>query len=229
VRFLVGPGLATLVSLAAIARFTLAIAQPSVPATFYGSVTIDGAPADAGLEVRGFVNGVDCSQSPPGERLILRDGTTAVYVLYVVHESQRAGCARDGSTVTFTIDGRSAVQTGAWKPGPLRLDLSTGSAPPIPLPSPTGTVAAALETAQVPASSAVATGTLSRPTGTPPTDDVRFERTPVPGGTPQAPVSGDDSDGGSGVAVVLGVLAVLAIAGGGLGIVFARRQRARGA
>lgn len=229
-----GPILA-LTCLIALAIAMSASAQPSVPATFYGSVTVDGAPAAAGLEVRGFVDGVDCSQSAPGERPVIRDGQTAAYVLYVVHESQRPGCARDGSAITFTIGGRPTVQTAVWKPGPMRLDLSVGDAPPIPLPSPTGTIAAAVETAQgssggsgagvTPGGSATV---LNRPTGTPPTDDVRFDGTPVPGGTPQAPNTADDEEGGSGgLAVVLGVLAMLAIAGGALGIVLARRQRAK--
>jgi len=217
------------VALAAFAFVLQASAQPSVPATFYGSVTVDGAPAEAGLEVRGFVNGIDCSQSAPGERPIIRDGATAAYVLYVVHDSQRPGCAREGSTVTFTIGGRPAVQTATWKPGPARLDLSAGAAPPIPLPSPTGTVAAAIETAQAAPSPPSATGTLVRPTGTPPTDDVRFERTPIPGGPPPTTSAGDDSGGGSATTVLLVAVALLAIAGGAVGIVLARRQRAHGA
>ena len=219
----------------AIAASTAAVAQPSVPATFYGSVTVDGEPAQAGLEVRGFINGADCSQSAPGERPVIRDGETTAYVLYVVHESQRPGCARDGSTISFTIGGRTTVQTAVWKPGPMHLDLSVGDAPPIPLPSPTGTIAAAVQTAQGQGAGVVGTpGTsttaLARPTGTPPTDDVRFDGTPVPGGTPLAPNTADGSDdGGAGLATVLGVLAVLAIAGGALGVVLARKQRAKGA
>lgn len=227
--------LLTATSSALLAFAASAWAQPSVPATFYGSVTVDGAPAEAGLEVRGFVDGADCSQSSPGERPIIRDGGTSAYVLYVVHETQRPGCARDGSTITFTIGERAAVQTAVWKPGPMRLDLSVGAAPPIPLPSPTGTIASAVQTAEGPSGGSGAGTTpggsatvLNRPTGTPPTDDVRFDGTPVPGGTPQAPETArDGDDGGSGLAIVLGALAVLAIAGGALGIVLARRQRAK--
>ncbi|MEO8538985.1 MAG: hypothetical protein ABI577_04530, partial [bacterium] len=117
------------------------------------------------------MNGTDCSQNAPGTRPILRDGDTSAYVLSVVHESQRPGCASDGSVVTFTVGGRPAVQSSPWKAGPIHLDLSTGAAPPIPLPSATGTISAILATetaAAPPATSA----TLSRPTGTPPTDDI---------------------------------------------------------
>jgi hypothetical protein len=213
-----------------VASAAVVLAQPSIPATFYGSVTVDGEPAAAGVEVRGLVNGMDCTQSDPGERPVIRDGETAAYVLYVVHESQRPGCARDGSTITFTIGERPAVQTATWKPGPQRLDLSVGSAPPIPLPSPTGTVAAAIETAIGTAGAATSAPTLGpRPTGTPPTDDVRFDGTPVPPGGQATAQAADDGDGGgSGLVIVLGALAVLAIAGGAAGIALSRRRRPAG-
>ena len=214
--------------LAGVVTVSGVLAQPQVPATFYGSVTVDGRPAESGTEVRGLVGGVDCTQSAPGERPVLRDGDTAAYVLYVVHDSQRPGCARDGSTVTFTIGGRPATQTAIWKPGPIRLDLSTGAEPPIPLPSPTGTIAAAIGTA-VGATVPPPTGTVARPTGPPPTDDVTF-------GTASATASreaagapgseGDDSDGGSGVlSVIFIAVAALAAVGGGLGIYRAGRGR----
>ncbi len=206
-----------------------ALAQPQVPATFYGSATVDGRPAESGTEVRGLVGGVDCTQSAPGERPVLRDGDTAAYVLYVVHDSQRPGCARDGSTVTFTIGGRAATQTAIWKPGPIRLDLSTGAEPPIPLPSPTGTIAAAIGTAvgaTVPPPTSTA---LARPTGPPPTDDVTFGTASATssreaGGAPGG--EGDDGDGGSAVLSVIFIgVAALAAAGGGLGIYLAGRGR----
>ena len=205
---------------------SIVLAQPSIPATFYGSVTVDGAPAAAGSEVRGFVNGADCSQSAPGQRLILREGETSAYVLYVVHETQRPGCAREGSTVTFTINGEPALQSATWKPGPLRLDLSRGSAPPIPLPSPTGTIAAALQTA---AGTLPADGTsppLSRPSGTPPTDDVRFDQTPKPPEFVDQEASTDNDDGGSSaLAWILGGLGIIALAAGVAGYLYARRPR----
>lgn len=205
-----------------------ALAQPSVPATFYGSVTVDGNPAADGVDVRAIVNGADCTQAAPGARPVLREGETALYVLSVVHESQRPGCARDGSNVTFTIGGRPAVQAAAWKPGPIHLDLSVGAAPPIPLPSPTGTIGAILAT-ETAAATPQATGTLARPTGTPPTDDVTFERgTPKPpGATPvQSPALDPKENGGSPVVgVVLVVLVALTAAGVGAGFALSRRHR----
>ena len=74
--------------IATVVTVTAVLAQPQLPATFYGSVTVDGRPAEAGTEVRGLVGGFDCTQAAPGERPVLRDGETTAYVLYVVHESR---------------------------------------------------------------------------------------------------------------------------------------------
>jgi hypothetical protein len=213
--------------LAALAAVTMALAQPSIPATFYGSVTVDGKPAEAGTEVRGLVNGVDCTQAAPGERPVFRQGETAAYVLYVVHETQRPGCARDGSPITFTIAGRPAVQTASWKAGPIALDLSVGSAPPIPLPSATGTIAAAVASAAGDGSTPLpGTATASSaPTGTPPTDDVHFPTTGV-GAASAPPRTAVKEDSGSPVLLVAVVgLALLAFAGAGAGLYLSRRRK----
>lgn len=203
-----------------------ALAQPQIPGTFFGSVTVDGAPAADGVEVRAIVNGQDCSQAAPGTRPVIRDGATAAYVINVVHESQRAGCARDGSIVTFTIGGRNAVQSAPWKPGPNQLDISVGAAPPIPLPSPTGTIGAlvATQTAEAPPPTSA---TLVRPSGTPPTDDVTFNRTPLPPGSTPTAAAGKavKEDGGSPVLLVAIVILVgLAAAGAGAGFALSRRR-----
>jgi hypothetical protein len=202
---------------------SVASAQPQIPATFYGSVTIDGKPAPDGSEVRALINGLDCSQPAPGTRPVIRDGGNSAYVLSVVHESQRPGCATDGATVTFTIDGSLAVQSATWHPGPIPLDLSVGAAPPIPLPSPTGSVAAALAS-ETAALDATPSATLSRPTGTPPTDDVHFGSvTPLPGSvTASGPAVGMDD--GEGLPILLIAVLVLLGLGGAIGIALARRR-----
>lgn len=203
-----------------------AAAQPQIPGTFYGSVTVDGKPAEDGTEVRAIVNGQDCSQPAPGTRPVIRDGSTSAYVLSVVHDSQRPGCASQGSVVTFTIGGRAAVQQTTWTPGPVHLDLSVGAAPPIPLPSPTGTIGAivATQTAEAPVPTSA---TIARPTGTPPTDDVTFDRTPVPPGTTTTPADGKSKEnGGSAVLpVVLIVLVLLGAGGAATGFALSRRRR----
>jgi len=208
-----------------------AFAQPQIPATFFGSVTVDGKPAAAGLDVRAFVNGQDCTQAAPGERPVIRDGDAALYVLSVVHESQRPGCARDGAAVTFTIGGRAAVQSAKWTPGPNHLDISTGAAPPIPLPSPTGTIGAIIATATSEAVPSPAP-TLARPTGAPPTDDVTFPMSTVgpPGQTPANETAAAAKDDGAPLlGIIAGVLAVLGVAGAAGGFALSRRRGKPGA
>jgi hypothetical protein len=211
---------------AAVAAAGGAFAQPQIPATFYGSVTIDGAPAAAGTEVRAIVNGLDCTQATPGQRPVFIDGDIAAYVLYVVHETQREGCARDGSRVTFTINGRPAIQTAVWKAGPIPLDLSSGDASPIPLPSPTPTLGSAVETLTAAAEppEATATGTPTPKTGTPSTEGARLNSTPLPPGA-ASPGGSDESEGSPILPVIGGTLIVLAVGAGAAGYVLSRKHR----
>lgn len=204
-------------------------AQPQIPSSFFGSVTIDGKAAPDGTEIRALIGGVDCSQSPPGERTAVREGEATAYVIHVVHESQRPGCGRDGTVITFTIAGHLALQQGTWKPGPQELDLSTGAGEVVPLPTLTPTVPGSTPDAPL----ATDTGTpptRSRPTGTPPTDDVQLPGTLTPpagvSGTREAPAFGSGNDGGSSAWGLLVVaLGVIAAGGAVAGVVLARRRR----
>ncbi len=211
------------VAVAALAlQAAVAWAQPQLPATFYGSVTIDGAPAPTGTEVRAFIGAVDCTQAAPGERPVFRDGEAAAYVVTVLHESQRPGCGRPGATVTFTIDGQPALQSASWQPGPARVDLSLGSPTVIPLPTSTPT----------PRSSPTPTPRAT-PTGPPPTDDVTLPGTIAPGDAnpggsaagdrPGAPGEADDASGTPWIAT--GIATLLITAAAAAAIVLRRRAR----
>lgn len=192
-----------------------AAAQPQIPATVYGSVTIDGQPAPTGTEVRAFIGSTDCTQAAPGERLAFREGQATAYVVTVLHESQRPGCGRTGAVITFTVDGRPALQSVAWEPGPIRLDLSLGSPTVIPLPTATPTLPGAASPTARPA-----------PTGPPPTDDVALPGTLVPS-PPDVRAAGDPRSGGSGAPLwpwLAGALLVLA-AGAAAAVVALRRRR----
>lgn len=204
-------------------------AQPSVPSSFYGSVTIDGQAAPDGTEVRALIDGVDCTQAAPGERPAIRQGSATAYVVHVVHESQRPGCGREGKTVSFTIAGRPALQRGAWKAGPQQLDLSTGSPEIVPLPtftptSPGGAASPATGGASTPAP-------LVRPTGTPPTDDVRLPGTASSPAATATGLPGDGpgeagpSDDGSAWVAIAAAAGALVAAGAVGGVVIARRRR----
>lgn len=201
---------------------SLAAAQPQLPATFYGSVTIDGQPAATGTEVRALIGTTDCTQAAPGERPVFRDGDAAAYVVAVLHESQRPGCGRPGATVTFTIDGRPALQSATWQPGPVRLDLSLGSPTTIPLPTSTPTPRATPTATPRPA-----------PTGPPPTDDLTLPGTLVPGGASSPggvaaghppPATPDDSSGGA-LPWLAATVAVTLAAGAAAAAIAVRRHR----
>ncbi|GMV86690.1 MAG: hypothetical protein AMXMBFR80_25450 [Dehalococcoidia bacterium] len=209
-------------------------AQPSVPSSFYGSVTLDGEAAPDGTEVRALIDGVDCTQAAPGERPAIRQGNATAYVVHVVHESQRPGCGREGKTVSFTIAGRPALQHGVWKAGPQQVDLSAGSAEVVPLP----TFTPAIPGTPSSGAGAVSTPTaLVRPSGTPPMDDVQLPGTASPPATASPPGPGDSPDdpgasGGGPAWVALAAVAGLLVAGGTVGgVVLARRRgpsRAKG-
>jgi hypothetical protein len=193
-----------------------ASAQPQIPATVYGSVTIDGQPAPTGTEVRAFIGSTDCTQAAPGERPAFRDGSATAYVVAVLHESQRPGCGRTGAVITFTIDGRPALQSVPWEPGPIRLDLSLGSPTVIPLPTPTPTVPGGASPTARPA-----------PTGPPPTDDVTLPGTLVPSRPDLRAAGGDPEDHGSRASLwpwLAGGLIVLT-AGAGAAVLALRRRK----
>lgn len=204
-------------------------AQPQIPSSFFGSVTIDGRAAPDGAEVRALIDGVDCSQSPPGERTAIREGDATAYVIHVVHESQRPGCGRDGKVINFTIAGRAALQQGTWQPGPQHLDLSTGTGDIVPLPTSTPTVPGSDPNPPL-AGVTETPSPLSRPTGTPPTDDVQLPGTHTPPGgvtgSGGVTVAADDGDGGgSAWGPLLVALGVLGAGGAAAGVVLARRRR----
>lgn len=198
-----------------------ALAQPQIPSSFYGSVTVDGQSAPDDVEVRAFIDGIDCTQAPPGESLAAREGEASIYVLHVVHESQRPGCGRDGRTVTFTIAGQPASQQAVWRPGPQQVDLSVGAGPLVPLPTATATPV----TGTIQPTALLSSTALARPTGTPPTDDIQLPGTvtPAPNATSPAAPPGDGEVGSTGWLFVaaLGIIAAAGIAGG----VFLARRR----
>jgi hypothetical protein len=130
---------------------------PMPPATFFGSVTVDGHSVSDGTDVIALIDSKICGE---GEREPGRKGTwtatepwpeydiekgDSLYVVDVVSDSQVPGCGTDGATVTFLIAGRPSQQVGVWKAGQNPLNLtaemsshieepattpSTGEAPP---------------------------------------------------------------------------------------------------
>ena len=196
-------------------------AQPSVPATFFGSASIDGEPVPESTDVRAFIGEIDCTQAAVGERGTVTQDDVSAYGVLVVHESQRPGCGTPGEVVTFTIDGQVANETGLWQATAQGLDLNAGEGTPLPLPRVTATPpvgdidAGATATAEARFTPLPATAL--------PTDDPSI-RVGVATGA-----GGSDDDGGStSLALPLTIgLVVLAVLGTTAGVAISRR-RSRG-
>lgn len=200
-----------------------ASAQPLIPATFFGSASIDGKPVADATEVRGFVDGKDCTQ--PSERKgALGDGAVSAYVISVMHESQSPGCGSEGRTVTFTIGGRPATQSATWKLGARRLDLNSGGGEPlppstssVPTPGPTQVAASATDVARF----------TPKPAGALPTDDVSLAGTPGGAAAAANPPAGS-GDSGTPVLLWLPGVALLLAIGGAAGLALSRRPGSPG-
>ena len=115
--------------------------MPNPPATFAGTVTVDGHSVTDGTEVIALIDGKVCGE---GERVPGQKGTwtatearpeydiesgDSMYVVDVVSDSQVPGCGTDGATVTFLIAGRPSQQVGLWKAGSNPLNLTVGTSP----------------------------------------------------------------------------------------------------
>ena len=195
-------------------------AQPQVPATFFGTAAIDGAPVPDGTAVRAFVGDVDCTQDGPNERGTVTEAGVSVYSILVVHETARAGCGTEGAEVTFTIDGRPANERGRWTAVPQQLNLNAGAGAPVDLPP--ATAAPTLDATALAATATERARFTPLPATALPTDDPNVLATP-------AGRDRDDGAGDSNVATaVLIAIAALAVVGGASGIWLSRRGRRRG-
>jgi len=107
------------------------------PATFFGTVTVDGRSVSDGTEVVALIDSKVCSQE---EKEPDRKGTwtateanpeysiesgDSLYVVDVVSDSQVPGCGTNGAIVTFLISERPAHQRGLWKAGSNPLNLTS--------------------------------------------------------------------------------------------------------
>ncbi len=195
-------------------------AQPSPPATFSGSASIDGKPVPDGTEVRAFIGSRDCTQ--PGAPGTAQRNATAFYRIEVLAESQAPGCGREGSPVTFTVGGQPASQVGSWRAAPQTLDLTASTA------TSTATATPPRGTTPTPASANATATSPATQTGASPPPLIR-----VGSGTPETAVLNGDSPpaGAPGTGLSPRIVAGLGIViAGGLAVAGAswwwRRQRA---
>jgi hypothetical protein len=127
----------TLAALAALLLASFAISMhsveaqpPSPPNRFFGSVTLDGAPAAAGTVIAAQIGGVECGSTT------VVTGETFAYILDAVSDGEIAGCGSAGATVNFLVGGNTADQTASWTSGNFsQLDLTASSSAPPPPPT----------------------------------------------------------------------------------------------
>jgi len=111
------------------------------PATFFGSVTVDGHSVSDGTAVVALIDGKMCGEgarepghkgtwtaTEPWPEYAIEKGDS-LYVVDVVSDSQVPGCGTDGATVTFLIAGRPSQQAGLWKAGSNPLNLTAETSP----------------------------------------------------------------------------------------------------
>jgi hypothetical protein len=127
----------------------IAEAQPGPPATFVGTVRLDGQSVADGTSVIALVNDNVCGKSSrePGQEgtwtldedidnLGMHAGDS-IYIVDVASDSQTPGCGTEGAIVTFQVAGQATHEQGFWKAGLNTLNLTVGQAP-APVTTPEG-------------------------------------------------------------------------------------------
>ena len=134
----------------------IAEAQPAPPATFVGTVRLDGRTVADGTDVIALVNDNLCGKSSrePGQEgtwtlekdvdnLGMHAGDS-IYIVDVASDSQTPGCGTEGAIVTFQVAGQPTHEQGLWKAGLNTLNLTVGQAP-APVSTPEGQTPNALD------------------------------------------------------------------------------------
>lgn len=95
-------------------------------AAFGGTVWIDAMHAAPGAVVRALIEGAECGRATT---ILPQDGQTT-YSMTVASETEKHGCAREGSAIVFEVSGVVAHETALWSaasPGTFQpLNLTTG-------------------------------------------------------------------------------------------------------
>ena len=94
-------------------------AQARPPSRFYGAVTVNGRPPEAGTTVQARVGSTIC-----GTGTVTAGGS---YAVDVASAATRPGCGTEGAIVTFLVGGVPASGTGRFQGGAFVLvDLTAG-------------------------------------------------------------------------------------------------------
>jgi hypothetical protein len=90
------------------------------PTRFWGTLTINGAPAPTGARVTALIDGLDC-----GSRVTTSDGQ---YWVDAISADEQPGCGTSGSRVDFRVNGLLLSLGSSWHAGHfVNLDLVLGS------------------------------------------------------------------------------------------------------
>jgi hypothetical protein len=232
---------------ASVAFADRAHAQFGPPSTVWGAVADSAGQVPAGLAVEAYIDNTLCSlATDPGRTAFTGEGSSriTVYLVQVVSQEQKPGCGKPGATVRIKVGDRFADQTARWEAGLVRLDVSFGSATPPPIPTSTPVPGSTTSGAtQAPGGGATTPGSGGQSGSTPAagtTPAAGGSESPAAGATQGSaqPVAGglktntqatesDDDDSGFAVWAFLGAGVVgLALAGGVIGLIAARRRNA---
>ncbi|MBV7330997.1 discoidin domain-containing protein [Chloroflexi bacterium TSY] len=101
---------------------------PSLPASFYGTVKLNGADVAANTYITAWIDGVRYAEAP----ISIVDGDS-VYVVDVPSDdlnTQSVEGGRDGDTITFKLDDFNIEQTATWTSGAIsELNLTVSPLP----------------------------------------------------------------------------------------------------
>ena len=130
-------------ALALFAIMPAAAAVPPTPATFWGTVTIDGANAPDGTTITVWINGVQYAETTT----FTNSGVSYYTVDVPGDDPDTTGVLEGGVTgdsIVFQVDGQDASESGSWSSGTQEVNLtatgSTQPATPTPNnPTPTAT------------------------------------------------------------------------------------------
>lgn len=114
----------------------LADSPPAPPARFVGSVTVNGQPAAAGSAITAVIGSTTC-----GTTAVFMSGAEARYAVDspALDPGATPNCGTDGATVSFTVNGAKANETGVWHSYQLNtVNLTVTTATATPSASPTG-------------------------------------------------------------------------------------------
>jgi hypothetical protein len=104
-------GLTAVLGIALFGATALADSPPAPPARFVGSVTVNGAPATAGTAITAVIGSTTC-----GTTSVFLSGAEARYTVDspALDPGATPNCGTDGATVSFTVGGVKANETGVW-------------------------------------------------------------------------------------------------------------------